>query len=62
MHGMLIGVTDKEQAARQDAHSPSHASEVEKACCRGDGINFEDEPHDLGIRTRDSRVLIHCCA
>lgn len=38
MHGMLIAVTDKEQASStQHAHSPSHASEVKKLAAEGMG-------------------------
>lgn len=60
MHGMLIAVIDKEQAACNTHTARRTRQKSKKLAAEGDGINFEGEPHDLGIRSRDSRELAHC--
>lgn len=69
MHGMLIAVAltrSKQQAARSTQHA-AHIQPVarvrsQETRCRGDGINFEGEPHDLGsapaIRECSSTVCL----
>lgn len=66
MHGMLIAVTDKEQAASSKRHAartqPIARVRSQEARCQGDVINFEGEPHDLGsapaIRECSSSVCL----